>query len=139
MRWGCDLATAPPLIAVDESPDWVFLAGCSPAEPASASPAGAIMPVINLARQCFSSERRNVAYPVVSAQGSTPRARPDVLVGRLSLKPYEHPHRKRHSDFDRDGGRRKPRDLLKSECHKPSPDQSHPRAAQLGRIGMECF
>jgi Cu+-exporting ATPase len=30
------------------------------------------MPVINLARQCFSSERRNVAYPVVSAQGSTP-------------------------------------------------------------------
>src|ERR1019366_8502106 len=72
MRWGRDLATAPPLIAVDESPDWVFLAGCSPAEPASASPAGAIMPVINLARQCFSSERRNVAYPVVSAQGSTP-------------------------------------------------------------------
>ena len=30
------------------------------------------MPVINLARQCFSTERRNVAYPVVSAQGSTP-------------------------------------------------------------------
>src|ERR1019366_4271956 len=74
MRWGRDLATAPPLIAVDESPDWVFLAGCSPAEPASASPAGAIMPVINLARQCFSSERRNVAYPVVSAQGSTPNS-----------------------------------------------------------------
>src|ERR1019366_784294 len=82
MRWGRDLATAPPLIAVDESPDWVFLAGCSPAEPASASPAGAIMPVINLARQCFSTERRNVAYPVVSAQGSTP---PLQLVSKPSL------------------------------------------------------
>src|ERR1019366_6961477 len=79
MRWGRDLATAPPLIAVDESPDWVFLAGCSPAEPASASPAGAIMPVINLARQCFSTERRNVAYPVVSAQGSTPITSPTPL------------------------------------------------------------
>jgi len=40
---------------------WLFLAGCSPAEPASASPAGAILPIINLARQCFGSERRNVA------------------------------------------------------------------------------
>src|ERR1017187_641935 len=72
---------------------WVFLAGCSPAEPASASPAGAIMPVINLARQCFSSERRNVAYPVVSAQGSTPTITVFILVtwqsslltGRFSL------------------------------------------------------
>src|ERR1019366_265984 len=79
MRWGRDLTSAPPLIAVDESPDWVFLAGCSPAEPASASPAGAIMPVINLARQCFSTERRNVAYPVVSAQGSTPRKQHNAL------------------------------------------------------------
>jgi hypothetical protein len=29
--------------------------------PASASPAGAILPIINRARQCFGSERRNVA------------------------------------------------------------------------------
>src|ERR1019366_6943420 len=94
MRWGRDLATAPPLIAVDESPDWVFLAGCSPAEPASASPAGAIMPVINLARQCFSSERRNVAYPVVSAQGSTPVRTPKgnfLLHFRIRTETV-HPH-----------------------------------------------
>ena len=34
---------------------------CPPAEPASASLAGAILPTVNLARQCFGSERRNVA------------------------------------------------------------------------------
>jgi len=37
------LATAPPTHRLDEFPAGYSLAGCAPAEPASASPAGAIL------------------------------------------------------------------------------------------------
>jgi hypothetical protein len=60
----CDEGTisrpCPPLIAVDESPAGYSWQVALQQSPASASPAGAILPIINRARQRFGSERRNV-------------------------------------------------------------------------------
>ena len=63
--------TAPPAHRLDEFPAGYSLAGCAPAEPASASPAGHDGKRRKLAVQRFCSERRKVSKLVVLAEGPT--------------------------------------------------------------------
>jgi len=59
MRWRHDLSTVPPPIAVDEYPVGYSLAGCSPTEPAFASPTSYSMPHQRAHGRLVSRRRRD--------------------------------------------------------------------------------
>src|SRR5271157_1396802 len=67
----------------------LFLAGCSPAEPASASPADATLRLHPPQCQRNFIERYFVTVLVVSAQGSTASVL-DLSMHRHSLLPFRH-------------------------------------------------
>src|SRR5580698_10016311 len=69
---GTALAAAPGAHRQDESPAGYSLAGWSPPEPTSASPARLRMHYSGPAGRQFCSERPTVSYSTVSAEGSTP-------------------------------------------------------------------
>src|SRR5580700_2612128 len=83
---GTALAAAPGAQRQDESPAGYSLAGWSPPEPTSASPARLRMHYSGPAGRQFCSERPTVSYSTVSAEGSTPvRYRRARLLAGLPL------------------------------------------------------
>jgi transposase InsO family protein len=69
----------PALIGTDESPAGYSLAGCSPAEPASTSPAGYDRQPEVIEPNSIYSKRQSVSEPTVSQKGFTPN--PGITLG----------------------------------------------------------